>query len=40
MNALFLKDLTVPTILVREGGYAVDAIGVNVANVLVGFSNI
>jgi acetoin utilization deacetylase AcuC-like enzyme len=33
-----LADLGVPTLFVMEGGYAVDAIGTNVAGVLTGFS--
>jgi acetoin utilization deacetylase AcuC-like enzyme len=33
-----LAGLALPTVLVMEGGYAVDAIGVNVVNVLAGFA--
>ena len=33
-----LAAVGVPTVLVFEGGYAVDAVGVNVVNVLQGFA--
>ncbi len=34
-----LADLDVPTLFVMEGGYAIDAIGTNVAGVLTGFTS-
>ena len=33
-----IGELNIPTVFVMEGGYAVDAIGVNAVNVLEGFS--
>jgi acetoin utilization deacetylase AcuC-like enzyme len=33
-----LAAVGLPTVLVFEGGYAVDAVGVNVVNVLQGFA--
>jgi acetoin utilization deacetylase AcuC-like enzyme len=33
-----LASLRLPTVLVLEGGYALDAIGVNTMNVLAGFN--
>ena len=32
-----LRTLRLPTLFVMEGGYALDAIGLNVTNTLVGF---
>jgi acetoin utilization deacetylase AcuC-like enzyme len=32
-----IRSLGLPTLFVMEGGYAVEAIGVNVAGVLAGF---
>ena len=34
-----MRDLRAPTLFVMEGGYALDAIGVNVVNTLVGFES-
>ena len=34
-----LASLKLPTVLVFEGGYAVDDLGKNTANVLLGFEN-
>ena len=34
-----LKQAGLPTVFVFEGGYAVDAVGVNAVNVLQGFTN-
>ena len=34
-----LAGINVPTLFVIEGGYAVEAIGTNVANVISGFMN-
>ena len=34
-----IRTLGLPTLFVMEGGYALDAIGLNVANTLVGFES-
>ena len=32
-----ISELKLPTLFVMEGGYAIEAIGINVVNVLTGF---